>query len=57
MHKTYGQFQGFYDRLHQMHNARHLQATVNTRAAAAYMRKLGWSIEAALWILLGKEAR
>ncbi len=50
-------FETFYDRLHQMHNARALQRQVNTRAAAAYMRKLGWSIEAALWILCRKECR
>lgn len=45
------------DRLHQLHNAKVLQQQVGYWAAANYMRGLGWSVEAALWWLLGVEAR
>lgn len=43
------------DRPRQLENALWLKRHCNIRAAAAYLRKLNWSIEAALWILLGKE--
>lgn len=39
-------------KLHQISNARFLMEVVGVRAAAAYLRKLGWSLEAAKWILL-----
>lgn len=44
-----------YNRLHQLHNAKCLQQTRGTFAAAMYMRALGWSIEATMWVLCRKE--
>jgi hypothetical protein len=33
--------------------ARHIRRTLGTYVAARFLAKRGWSIEAALWILLG----
>jgi len=42
------------DRLHQIHNARCMQQWRGTRQAAEYLRATGWSVDAALYILLNK---
>lgn len=41
-------------RLDQITNARFIQQSSGTRAAAGYMAAYGWSLEAALWILCNK---
>lgn len=45
------------NRLHQIHNARVLATFAGYEAAATYLRCLGWSLEASLWILCRKESR
>jgi len=42
---------------HQLHNARALLEWKGPGAAARYMRFCGWSLQAALWWLLGVGAR
>lgn len=42
-------------RQHQLYNALVLQCFKGTRAAALYMKSLGWSIEATMYHLLGKD--
>lgn len=37
--------------------ARKLQSQLGTRCAAGYLRNRGWTLEAAIWILLRKETR
>jgi len=39
---------------HQAENAKMLASIAGTGAGARYLRYFGWSLEAALWILLGK---
>lgn len=41
-------------RPHQIENAQLLAQVKGFRPAAAYLRKCGWSLEAALYILLGR---
>lgn len=43
------------DRVHQIYNARALAFMLGYASAAKYLRANGWSVEAALWILLGKD--
>lgn len=38
----------------QIKKARMLRKQLGTRCAAGYLRNRGWSLDAALWILLGK---
>lgn len=38
----------------QIERARHTKRTLGTHCAARFLCKRGWSIEAALFILLGK---
>lgn len=38
----------------EIEKAKFLARTLGVRAAAGYMRKRGWSLEAALFTLLGK---
>lgn len=34
--------------------AKMIARTLGTKYAAGYMRNRGWSVEAAIWVLLGK---
>lgn len=38
----------------QLIKAKFIQRTLGNRVAAGYMRNRGWSVEAAIWVLLGK---
>ena len=37
----------------EVERARHIRRTLGTYAAARFLAKRGWSIDAARWILLG----
>lgn len=41
----------------QLKRARHIKRTLGARYAAGYLRKRGWSLEGALWVLLGMAVR
>ena len=41
----------------QINRARVIGASLGTRVAARYMYLRGWSLEAALYVLLGREIR
>lgn len=41
----------------QIKRARVIKRTLGARVAARYLALRGWSLEAALWIILGTEVR
>jgi hypothetical protein len=45
------------DKQKQLRRAQHIQKTLGVWVAARYMALRGWSIEAALWVLVGASKR
>lgn len=41
-------------KIEQIKKAKNLKKTLGTRAAAGYLRNRGWSLEAALFIIVGR---